>query len=84
MLLKESGCEYAKHDVDLRREDRRGNHPTIDVLGDYDVIGLNTTQKRIFIIECKVLQPIGSVFEHSNQQKRFLLKRSLTRNFRSG
>ena len=54
MLLKESGCEYAKHDVDLRREDRRGNHPTIDVLGDYDVIGLNTTQKRIFIIECKV------------------------------
>lgn len=53
VLLKESGCEYAKHDVDLRREDRRGNHPTIDVLGDYDVIGLNTTQKRIFIIECK-------------------------------
>ena len=73
-LLKESGCEYAKHDVDLRREDRRGNHPTIDVLGDYDVIGLNTTQKRIFIIECKVLQPIGSVFEHSNQQKRFFTK----------
>ena len=83
MLLKESGCEYAKHDVDLRREDRRGNHPTIDVLGDYDVIGLNTTQKRIFIIECKVLQPIGSVFEVISRRG-FLLKRSLTRNFRSG
>lgn len=81
VLLKESGCEYAKHDVDLRREDRRGNHPTIDVLGDYDVIGLNTTQKRIFIIECKVLQPIGSVFEHSNQQKRFFTKEKFDEKF---
>ena len=81
VLLKESGCEYAKHDVDLRREDRRGNHPTIDVLGDYDVIGLNTTQKRIFIIECKVLQPIGSVFEHSNQQKRFFMKEKYDEKF---
>lgn len=27
--------------------------------------------KTIFIIECKVLQPIGSVFEHSNEQKQF-------------
>lgn len=81
VLLKESGCEYAKHDVDLRREDRRGNHPTIDVLGDYDMIGLNTTQKRIFIIECKVLQPIGSVFEHSNQQKRFFTKEKFDEKF---
>ena len=72
---------HAKHDVDLRREDRRGNHPTIDVLGDYDVIGLNTTQKRIFIIECKVLQPIGSVFEHSNQQKRFFTKEKFDEKF---
>lgn len=73
-LLKESGCQYAKHDVDLRREDRNGNHPTIDVLGDYDVIGLNIAQKKIFVIECKFLRPIGSVFEHSNQQKTFFLK----------
>ena len=54
---------------------------TIDVLGDYDVIGLNTTQKRIFIIECKVLQPIGSVFEHSNQQKRFFTKEKFDEKF---
>ena len=53
----------------------------IDVLGDYDVIGLNTTQKRIFIIECKVLQPIGSVFEHSNQQKRFFTKEKFDEKF---
>ena len=70
-LLKTYGCEYVKHDVDLRREDRQGNHPNINALGDYDVIGLSITQKKIFVIECKVLKPIGSVFEHSNQQKRF-------------
>ncbi len=70
-LFKEFGFEYFKHDVDIRREDRNGNHPTIDVLGDYDVIGLSKELKSIFVIECKVLQPIGSVFEHSNEQKRF-------------
>lgn len=57
VLLKESGCEYAKHDVDLRREDRRGNHPTIDVLGDYDVIGLNTTQKGFSLSSAKSYNP---------------------------
>ncbi len=80
-FLKESGCEYAKHDVDLRREDRRGNYPTIDILGDYDVIGLSITQKRVFIIECKVLKPIGSVFEHTNQQKRFFLEEKYDERF---
>ena len=80
-LLKRSGCEFAKHDVDLRREDRRGNHPLINILGDYDVIGLNVTQKKIFVIECKVLQPIGSVFEHSNQQKQFFIKEKYDEKF---
>jgi hypothetical protein len=80
-LLKVYGCEYVKHDVDLRREDRRGSHPTINTLGDYDVIGLNITQKKIFIIECKVLQPIGSVFEHSNQQKHFFTKEKYDEKF---
>lgn len=80
-LLKESGCEYTKHDVDLRREDRRGNHPTINELGDYDVIGLNIEQKKIFVIECKVLQPIGSIFEQSNQQKRFFIKEKFDEKF---
>lgn len=73
-LLKSSGCEYAKHDVDIRREDRKGNHPTIEVLGDYDVIGLNITEKKIYVIECKFLRPVGSIFEHSNQQKHFFFE----------
>lgn len=70
-LFKDLEFDYCKHDVDIRREDRMGNHPPINELGDYDVIGLSKALKAVFIIECKVLQPIGSVFEHSNEQKRF-------------
>ena len=80
-LLKSAGCEYAKHDVDLRREDRNGNHPSINVLGDYDVIGLSVIRKEIYVIECKVLRPIGSVFEHSSQQKNFFYKKKYDEKF---
>ncbi len=70
-LFKDLEFDYYKHDVDIRREDRIGNHPSINELGDYDVIGLCKSIKTVFIIECKVLQPIGSIFEHSNEQRRF-------------
>ena len=80
-LLKEAGCEYAKHDVDLRREDRNANHPSINILGDYDVIALSVSRKTIYVIECKVLQPIGSIFEHSHQQKRFFFKEKFDEKF---
>lgn len=80
-LLKSFGCDYCKHDVDIRREDRSGNHPTINELGDYDVIGLNISRKTVYIIECKVLRPIGSVFEHSNQQKRFFFEEKFDEKF---
>lgn len=73
--------DYQKHDVDIRREDRVGKHPTINELGDFDVIGLSKSLKTVFIIECKVLQPIGSVFEHSNEQKRFFQKEKFDEKF---
>lgn len=80
-FLKSIGCDYYKHDVDIRREDRDGNHPTINELGDYDVIGLNLSRKAVYIIECKVLHPIGSVFEHSNQQKHFFKEEKFDEKF---
>ena len=80
-LLKSSGFDYCKHDVDIRREDREGKHPTINELGDYDVIGLNIAQKTIVLVECKVLQPAGSVFEQSNQQKRFFQEEKFDEKF---
>lgn len=80
-LFKDMSFEYYKHDVDIRREDRKGNHPSINELGDYDVIGLCKSLKMIFIIECKVLQPIGSVFEHTSEQKRFFQKEKFDEKF---
>ena len=60
---------FAEADVEIHKKDRVFNHPI--ELGDYDVIALDMNNRKIFIIECKVLQPVGSVFEHSMQQKGF-------------
>lgn len=67
--FRERNYSFAESDIEIHRRDRAGNHP-VD-LGDYDVIALDMAQKKLFIIECKVLQPVGSVFEHSMQQKGF-------------
>lgn len=67
--FRERKYSFADADVEIHKRDRTGNHP-MD-LGDYDVLALNITNKIVFVIECKVLQPVGSVFEHSMQQKGF-------------
>ena len=69
--FEDKGFDYADNDIDIRRKDRKGNHPPINELGDYDVIALDRKSKTIYLIECKVLQPIRSIFEHSLEQKRF-------------
>jgi hypothetical protein len=69
--FEDKGYDYADNDIDIRRKDRKGNHPPINELGDYDVIALDRKSKTIYLIECKVLQPIRSIFEHSLEQKRF-------------
>ena len=80
-LLLGKGFVYAEANVDLRRKDRAGNHPPIHELGDYDVIALDTMTKRVLIIECKVLQPIGAIFEHSMEQNRFFSKEKFDEKF---
>lgn len=77
----EKKFDFADADIDIRRKDREGNHPGIHELGDYDVIGLDSKNKRIFIIECKFLQPVGSVFEHSKEQERFFQKEKFDEKF---
>ncbi|TCP55821.1 SEC-C motif-containing protein [Tumebacillus sp. BK434] len=42
-----------------------------DNLGDYDVIAVNQSKKEIWIIESKVLQKVGSIYEDQMQQKSF-------------
>lgn len=42
-----------------------------DELGDYDVIAVNQSKKEIWLIESKVLQKVGSIYEDQMQQKSF-------------
>lgn len=79
--FEEMGFDYADNDIDIRRKDRKGNHPPIYELGDYDVIALNRKNRTIYLIECKVLQPIRSIFEHSLEQKRFFNKEKFDEKF---
>jgi len=67
--FRDLNYSFADADVEIHKRDRTGNHPSD--LGDYDVLALDIRAKKVFIIECKVLQPVGSVFEHSMQQKGF-------------
>ena len=42
-----------------------------DNLGDYDLLAVNQSNKEIWIIESKVLQKVGSIYEDQMQQKSF-------------
>lgn len=42
-----------------------------DDLGDYDVIAVNQSKKEIWLIESKVLQKVGAIYEDQMQQKSF-------------
>ena len=79
--FREKNYVFAEADIDIRRWDRKGNHPTINILGDYDVIALDIERKKLFVLECKVLQPIGSIFEHSMEQIRFFEKEKYDEKF---
>ena len=82
-IFKKDGSDYFKADVDIRKEDREGKHPLINELGDYDVIGLDTSKEKNYLIECKVLQPIDTVYEHIHQQKRFFLEKKYDEKFQN-
>jgi hypothetical protein len=43
-------------------------------LGDYDVIAVNQSKKEIWLIESKVLQKVGSIYEDQMQQKSFFFQ----------
>ena len=45
-----------------------------DYLGDYDVFAVNQSKREIWIIESKVLQKVGSIYEDQMQQKSFFFQ----------
>lgn len=63
---------YVFPEVDLANRFPKDDYPA--ELGDYDVIAISEKKKEIWIIESKVLQKVGSVYEDQMQQKNFFIQ----------
>ena len=59
-------------EVDLFKRFPNENYP--EQLGDYDVLAICEEKKEIWLIESKVLQKVGSIYEAQMQQKSFFLQ----------
>lgn len=70
--FKEVGFHLVFSEFELASRYPQNDFP--DNLGDYDVIAVNQTQKEIWLIESKVLQKVGSIYEDQMQQKSFFLQ----------
>lgn len=68
-----ANAEYAVYpEIELFKRFPDDEYP--EELGDYDVIAINTSQKEIWLIESKVLQKVGSIYEDQMQQKSFFFQ----------
>jgi hypothetical protein len=71
--LFRANSEYAVYpEVELFKRFPDDEYP--EELGDYDVIVINTSRKEIWLIESKVLQKVGSIYEDQMQQKSFFFQ----------
>jgi len=71
-IFEKKGISFVKVNVELYKIDRKQNYP-ID-LGDYDIIAIDDISKRIWIIESKVLNRVGSFYEMFAQQRNFFFR----------
>lgn len=71
-LFQAANFDDVQCEVDLNKRFPKSNYP--DGLGDYDVVAIDKTRKSIWIIESKVLQKVGSVYEDQMQQKSFFFQ----------
>jgi hypothetical protein len=65
----ETGFNPVFPEIELASRYPQSDFP--DELGDYDVIAVNQSKKEIWLIESKVLQKVGSIYEDQMQQKSF-------------
>lgn len=71
-IFRTANFDIVIPEVDLVHRFPKENYP--EELGDYDVLAINTSKKEIWIIESKVLQKVGSVYEDQMQQKSFFFQ----------
>ena len=68
-LFQEAGFDLAIPEVDLACRFPKLGFP--EGLGDYDVLAIHKASNEIWIIESKILQKVGSIYEDQMQQKSF-------------
>ena len=64
--------ELVETEFELFKRFPKEKYPT--ELGDYDVLAISSTKKEIWLIESKVLQKVGSIYEEQMQQKSFFFQ----------
>lgn len=70
--LKKAGFDIVIPDFELYKRYPKSSYP--QELGDYDVFAINSVKKEIWLIESKVLQKVGSIYEDQMQQKSFFFQ----------
>lgn len=68
-LFRDAKFDLIVPEADLVHRFPKDNYP--EELGDYDVIAISKSRHEIWIIESKVLQKVGSIYEDQMQQKSF-------------
>ena len=68
-LFCDANFDLVIPEIELVHRFPKDNYP--EDLGDYDVIAINKSAHEIWIIESKVLQKVGSIYEDQMQQKSF-------------
>ncbi|MFA9421968.1 MAG: hypothetical protein ACERLG_00205 [Sedimentibacter sp.] len=68
-IFKNAGFTFIKPNLELCKIDKTNKHP--QYLGDYDVFVVDSDNKNIWMIECKVIEKVGSFYEMYRQQNRF-------------
>jgi hypothetical protein len=71
-LFTDYGCSIVEPEIELSTRFPKENYP--NELGDYDIIAINEKRKEIWLIESKVLQKVGSIYEAQMQQKSFFFQ----------
>ena len=69
-IFQNQGISYVKTNVELHKIDKNGGHPL--ELGDYDILAIDDSKLKIWIIESKVLKKVGSFFVAPNFDKTVL------------
>ena len=68
-VFQDYNIDLVKTNLELYKIDKENRHPRN--LGDYDVFAIDSKHCEIWMLECKVLEKVGSFYEMYRQQNRF-------------